>query len=52
MLRENKHIRANNSNYITKPLQKKIMRRSRLRNKFLRERANESKTAYNKRRNI
>ena len=50
--RKEKHVRANNSNYITKALQKEIMHRSRLRNKFLRERANESKIAYNKQRNI
>ena len=36
--RKQKYIRANNSNYITKALRKKIMHRSRLRNKFLRER--------------
>ena len=36
--RKQKYIRANNSSYITKALQKEIMHRSRLRNKFLRER--------------
>ena len=36
--RKQKYIRANNSSYITKPLRKEIMHRSRLRNKFLRER--------------
>ena len=36
--RKQKYIRANNSNYITKALRKEIMHRSRLRNKFLRER--------------
>ena len=50
--RKQKYIRANNSNYITKALRKEIMHRSRLRNKFLRERTNESKIAYNKQRNI
>ena len=50
--RKQKYIRANNSNYITKALRKEIMRRSRLRIKFLRERTNESKIAYNKQRNI
>ena len=39
--RKQKYIRANNSNYITKALQKKFMNRSRLRNKFLRERDRE-----------
>ena len=43
-----KYIRANNSNYIIKALQKEIMHRSRLRNKFLKERTNESKIVYNK----
>ena len=35
--RKQKYIRANNSNYITKALQKEIMNRSQLRNKLLRE---------------
>ena len=47
-----KCIRANNSNYITKVLRKETMHRSRLRNKFLKERANESKIVYDKQRNI
>ena len=51
-LRKQKYIRANNSNFIAKAFRKEIMHRSRLRNKFLRERTNESKTAYNKQRNI
>ena len=50
--RKQKYIRANNSNYITRALRKEIMHRSRLRNKFLRERTKESKVAYNKQRNI
>ena len=50
--RKQKYIRANNSNFITKAFRKEIMHRSRLRNKFLRERTNESKIAYNKQRNI
>ena len=37
-LREQKYIRANNSNFITKAFRKEIMHRSRLHNKFLRER--------------
>ena len=45
-------IRCNNSNHITKALRKDIMHRSQLRNKFLRDRTNESKIAYNKQRNI
>ena len=47
-----KYIRANNSNYIIKALQKEIMHRSRLRNKFLKERTNESKIVYNKQQSI
>ena len=50
--RKQKYIRANNSNFITKALRKEIMYRSRLRNKFLRERTNESKISYKKQRNI
>ena len=50
--RKLKYIRANNSNYITKALWKETMHKSRLRNKFLRERTKESKVAYNKQRNI
>ena len=36
--RKQKYITANNSNFITKAFRKEIMHRSRLRNKFLRER--------------
>ena len=36
--RKQKYIRANSSSYIKKALRKEIMHRSRLRNKFLRER--------------
>ena len=50
--RKQKYIRANNSNFIAKVFGKEIMHRSRLHNKFLRERTNESKIAYNKQRNI
>ena len=46
--RKQKYIRANNSNYNTKALRKEITHRSRIHNKFLRERTNESKIAYNK----
>ena len=47
-----KYIRASNSNYTIKALQKEIMHRSRLRNKFLKERTNESKIVYNKQQSI
>ena len=40
MLQKNKYIRAKNSNYIIKALLKEIEHRSRLHNKFLRERIN------------
>ena len=50
--RKQEYIRANNFNYITKALRKDIMHRSRLLNKFLRERTKESKVAYSKQRNI
>ena len=50
--RKQKYNIANNSNFITKALRKEIMHRFRLRNKFLKERTNESKIAYNKQRNI
>ena len=50
--RKQKYFRANNSNYINKALRKEIMHRSRLRNKFLRERTKESIIAYNKQWNI
>ena len=36
--RKQKYIRGNSSSYIKKALRKEIMHRSRLRNKFLRER--------------
>ena len=50
MFRKNNYIRVKSSNYITKAHRKEIMHRSRLCNKFLRERerANESKIAYTK----
>ena len=54
MVRENRNILEpiNNPNYIKKALRKEIMHRSRLRNKFLRERRSESKINYKKQRNI
>ena len=52
MLQKNKFIRANNSNFVTKNLRKAIMKRSKLRNKYLRERTNEAKSLYNKQRNL
>ena len=53
MLQKNqKFIRANNSNFVTKNLRKAILKRSKLRSKYLRERTNEAKSLYNKQRNL
>ena len=49
---KHKYIRANNSSYMTKSLRKEIMLRSRLRNKFLKTKTEESKQLYNKQRNL
>ena len=46
-----KFIQANNSNIITKNIKKAIMKRSKLRNKYLSEKTNEAKSLYNKQRN-
>ena len=46
-----KYIRANQAPFMTKELNKEIMTRSRLRNKFLRFRSEENKKAYNEQRN-
>ena len=46
-----KYIRANQAPFMTKELNKEIMTRSRLRNKFLRFRCEENKKTYNKQRN-
>ena len=45
-------MRANNSNTVTKTLRKAIMKTSKLRNKYLRERTNEAKSLYNKQRSL
>ena len=50
--KKQKFIRANNSNFVTKNLRKAIMKRLKLRNKYLRERTNEMKSLYNKQRNL
>ena len=47
-----KFIQANNFNFVTKNLRKTIMKNSKLRNKYLRERKNEVKSLYNKKRNL
>ena len=50
--KKQKFIRENNSNFVTKNLGKAIMKRSKLRNKYLPERTNEGKGLYNTKRNI
>ena len=47
-----KHIRANHAAFVTKELRKAIMKRTRLRNIFLKKRSENSKALYNKQRNI
>ena len=47
-----KYIRANNGNFITKRLRKTIILRLKFRNKFLKENNEESKSLYNRQRNI
>ena len=46
-----RYIRANNSPFVNKELRKAIMVRSRLLNKFLKSKTEDSKMAYNKQRN-
>ena len=46
-----KHIRSNHSDFVTKDIRKAIMTRTRLLNKFRREKTKENKDAYNKQRN-
>ena len=47
-----KYIRANNSAFMTKELRAAIMQRCKLRQKFLKERTNDSKHLYNRQRNL
>ena len=47
-----KYIRSNNCNFMTKELRKAIMNRSKLRNKFLKTRSEESKRRFNRQRNF
>ena len=46
-----KYVRANQGPFITKTLSKEIMKRSRLRNKFLNTKSDIDKKVYNKRSN-
>ena len=47
-----KYLRANNANFVTKQLRKAIMKRSKLRNDFLKDRNDASQSAYRKQRNL
>ena len=47
-----KYIRSNNCNFMTKELGKAIMNRSKLRNKILKTRNEESKRSFNCQRNF
>ena len=47
-----KYIRSNNYNFMTKELRKAIMNRSKLRNKFLKTRNEESRRRFNRQRNF
>ena len=47
-----KHIRCNQSAFITKEIRKAIMNRSKLLNKFRKDKTKENKDAYNKQRNF
>ena len=51
-LLKKKILKNNQSSFITKEVQKAIMTRSRLRNKFLKTKSQECKQAYNKQRNL
>ena len=47
LLSKKKYIRANQSNFMTGKLSKAIMKRSKLRNRFLKEKTEASRKAYN-----
>ena len=51
-LRKTKYVRANNSPFMNKNISKAIMTRSRLRNKFLRNRTPENRIAHNQQQNF
>ena len=51
-LQKMKYIRSNNCNFMTKELRKAIMNRSKLRNKFLKTRNEESRRRFNRQRNF
>ena len=47
-----KYLRVNHANFVTIQLRKAIMRRSKLRNDFLKDRNDTSQSAYRKQRNL
>ena len=47
-----KYLRANEASFMTKELHREIIKRSRLRNNFLRAKSQEDKSKYNKQRNF
>ena len=47
-----KNLRSNHPKFISKELSKEIILRSKLRNKFLKDKTNEARTKYRKQRNI
>ena len=47
-----KHVRANNSPFISKTILKAIMKRTRLKNKFIKYRCERNKRTYNEQRNL
>ena len=49
--KKQRHVRANQSPFMNNKLNKAIMNRSRLRNRFLKNKTDENKKAYNRQRN-
>ena len=47
-----KYLRANYSKFVNKELSKAMMLRTKLRNKFLKQKSTETRSAYNKQRNV
>ena len=47
-----KYVRANNSSFMNKTLRTAIMQRSKLKNRFSKQRTEANKKAYNKQRNV
>ena len=47
-----KYLKANHASFVTKELRKAIMKRSRLRNDFLKDRNDDSQNSYRKQRNL